>query len=138
MKFRSGGVPRSVEDQEREENERREEDVRRARIEIARANPDWVELEEVDLFRRGPRFLRVLVAASDDAVYTVHGGQVFVTGSTTLIATRDPRETLYWFADRNGGLVFLDRGPETWSELVERREGRLAGNTRRMVAPRRS
>jgi hypothetical protein len=59
------------------------ETLRQARLKVARTNPRWVELEAVDLVRRGPGWL---VSAETDAIFTPYRGVVFVTGATTVIA----------------------------------------------------
>jgi hypothetical protein len=98
---------------------RREQDpadvVRSARIEAARRNQFWTELEEIDLVRRPPGYL---VSASNDEVFWPYRGAVFAAWSAELISGSAP---LWFYVDRDGDLVFLERLPETWSEMVERR-----------------
>lgn len=91
--------------------------IRDARVGAARRNPDWTELAETDLVRRA----RYLVHAETDELFTLHRGTVFATGSTTLIADRFP---MFWYLDRDGDLVCLERVPGTWSERVARQAKR--------------
>jgi hypothetical protein len=101
---------------------RREQDpadvVRSARLEAARRNPLWTELEEVDLVRRPPGYF---VSASTDEVFRRHRGIVFASWSANVVADRAP---LHFYVDAAGDCIFLERFTETWSELVERRARR--------------
>jgi hypothetical protein len=94
--------------------------VRAARRQAARANPRWVELEEVDLVARGRNWL---VSATTDAIYMRHPGVVFQDGSAVLIADL---AALYFYVDRDENVVVLERvtSPATWTEHVERMEKR--------------
>ena len=94
--------------------------IREARVEVARRNHDWTELRETDLVRRA----RYLVHAETDELFKLHRGVVFQTGSSTLIADRFP---MFWYVDREGGLVFLSRVAGTWSEVVAKRARRQVG-----------
>jgi len=76
--------------------------IRERRIEIARRHPDWTEIRETELVRRG----RYLVLAETDEILVAHRGAVFQTGSATLIAERFP---IVWYLDRDGDLVYLER-----------------------------
>lgn len=99
-------------------DERPDEDAIAARrVEVARRNSHWAELCETDLVRRA----RYLVHAETDELFTPHRGYVFATGSSTLIADRFP---MFWYVDRDGELVFLERVQGTWSAIVERRAKR--------------
>ena len=97
----------------RSSSEERPEDaaVRERRVEVARRNTHWTEVEESALVTRG----RVLVHADSDAVYTPYRGVVFATGSTTVIADYT---ALHFYVRDNGELTFLELEPGTWSEHV--------------------
>jgi hypothetical protein len=105
--------------QEVAEKKRRAYDavVRPARLEVARRNPKWTEIEN-DLVPRGRGWL---VSAETDAIYTAVRGVVFAPYSVTVIA--DQAE-LYYYADRDGDLHFLERLPGTWTEHLEKRAAR--------------
>jgi hypothetical protein len=107
-------------DFEAEQRAQHEEAVRNARLEAARRNQRWTELEEVDLVSRQRG---LLVSASTDRVYRRHLGAVFAPGSvSTLIADQ---VELYFYVTANGEVVFLEPAfSETWSEYVTRRERR--------------
>jgi hypothetical protein len=118
-RFRSGGTPRTVEDAELEENERHNEEVRSARIEVARRNPRWTEIPEARLVRRG---LGYLVDAETDLVYTLRRGETFVRGTSN---SGYSDHHLAFCVDLAGEVVMLELdGSATWSERVERRERR--------------
>jgi hypothetical protein len=89
--------------------------VRKARLEVARGNPLWSELEEIDLVRRPPGYL---VSASTDEVFWPYRGAVFAAWSASMISDS---AALHFYVDAGGDLVFLERLPESWSELIERR-----------------
>lgn len=93
------------------------DEIRERRIEIARRHPDWTEIRETDLVRRG----RYFVLADTDEILVAHRGAVFQTGSATLIAERFP---MVWYLDRDGELAFLERSGGTWSEVVAKRTRR--------------
>jgi hypothetical protein len=132
VKFVSGGTPRTVEDDEREEEQRRMQEVRAARVKVARGNGCWTEIPQARLVRRGPGYL---IDEETDLVYTIYRGTVWESGKATAISDRAP---LAFYVTLDDRLVFLESaGSETWSERVERRERRNAGLDRRM-APRRS
>jgi hypothetical protein len=94
-----------------------EDELRQARLEVARRVPGWTELDESALVRRG----RVLVDADTDAVYRPHRGVVFAPHSASLIADQAP---LAFYVDQDGGLRFLERLPGSWSEQVARQARR--------------
>jgi hypothetical protein len=122
-RFKSGGTPRSVEDSEREENERFLEEVRTARVEAARRT-NWKELEEGHLVRRGP--FDWLVHEPSDEVFVIKRGSVFAQGRATIdfVSPDDPSVAFYVTA--RDEIVLLERlnTPRTWTEHVERREQR--------------
>ena len=79
------------------------------RLQLARHNSKWTELEAVDLVERGP----FLVAASDDAVYV------------RFRADPDHNETVpLYFTVTDGRVSLYERQPWTWSEHVERQARR--------------
>lgn len=91
---------------------------RERRIELARRNSRWTEIDD-DLVERG----RLLVSASTDQVFKRYRGDAFETGSATLIAEEFP---MFWYVDRGGDLVLLERLPGAWSEIVAKRAKRQA------------
>ena len=103
----------------------REDAIRAARVEVARRNSKWTEVEESALVSRG----RLLVHADDDTVYKPYRGVVFATGSTTVI----PDYTALHFYVRDGELTFLELEPGTWSEHIAKQ----AEKERRRAMPRR-
>ena len=106
-----------------------EDAIRDARVEVARRNSAWTELEEVDLVRRHRGWL---VSAETDELFTLSRGVVFASGSVTVIADQ---AALYFYVDRAGGdLVFLEKimSPATWTEHLEQQ----AAKERRRAAPK--
>lgn len=95
--------------------------LRAARLDVARRNSQWTELEEVDLVPRGPRN-QWRVSASTDEIYAPHRGAVFQSWSTSVVA--DHAE-LAFYVDRDGDLVFLERKPGTWSDHVAKQARRV-------------
>ena len=85
-----------------------------ARVAAARRNTSWTEIE-ADLVPRDNG--RVLVSASTDAAYTPARGALFETASAKLVADWTP----YSFCVIDGELVVLERMPQTWSQIIERR-----------------
>jgi hypothetical protein len=121
-RFKSGGTPRTFEDAEREENERHNEEVRAARIEVARRN--WTEIDPPErLFRRGFGWL---VDDETDYVFIPRRGTTFETGRASLMTGEGL--DLWFFIDRDSGdVVPLERlGTETWSEIVAKRARKQA------------
>jgi len=102
---------------------RDDELVAEARVEAARKNPDWVEVEEIDLVARKPW----LVHAETDALYTVFRGAIFERGSARPVFNHTV--PLAFYLDRTGDLVFLERRPGTWSEIVAKRTRRARAST---------
>jgi hypothetical protein len=98
------------------QREAHEAKVRAARIEYARRNGRWTEIEN-DLVPRG----RMHVSASTDRVYMPYLGTIFQTGSATAVSDR---AELYFTVDDGGELAFYERQREKWSELVERQARR--------------
>lgn len=94
--------------------------VREARVESARSNQYWRELEEVDLVKRGP----YLVSASTDELFTPHRGAIFDRGKVEF----GERSELYFFVSRQDDVVMLERvtSPASWSEVVRQRASRPA------------
>jgi len=93
------------------------EELRPKRLEVARRQPKWTEIEG-DLVTRGRGWL---VSASTDAIYTPTRGIVFQPYSISVIA--DQAE-LSFYVDEHSDLQFLERLPGTWTEHLERRERR--------------
>ena len=97
-----------------------DEQVRPARLEVARRNPKWIEIEN-DLV---PRARGWLVSAKTDAIYTPVRGVVFAAHSVNVIA--DQAELAY-YVDRDGELHFLERIPGTWTNTSsEKRRSSVA------------
>lgn len=117
-KFVSGGLPRSVEDDEREERERHDQQVRAARVEVARKN--WAEIDPPERLVRRP--LNLLIDEETDLVYRLDRGDRWLTGKATLVSgEQNPR--LAFYVDRvSGHPVVLERVGGTWTEECQRRE----------------
>lgn len=97
-------------------------ELRELRIAAARKQAHWNEIEETTLVRHGPW----LVHADSDAIYKIHRGIVWGSGSASVVAEFI---SLAWFVDRDGQVVFLERMPATWSEIVAKRARRRRGAT---------
>lgn len=100
-------------------------ELREARLRAARANSKWQELEAVDLIPRGFKG-SLLVAASDDSVYKRDNSAAFERGSARIVSG-DLAALHFFVDDATGNLVFLERMPWTWSEMVARKASRRAG-----------
>lgn len=92
--------------------------LREGRVQAARANRHWIELEESALVRRGP----YLVGADSDAVFTFCRGAIFLTGSPRI--EFDENVEHWFYVDVVGEVRVLERHRETWSAIVERRAKR--------------
>jgi hypothetical protein len=104
----------------REEDAPDQTSIRKRRVEVARRNSRWTELEETALVRRA----RYLVHADTDELFTVHRGVVFGSGSASVIADQS---ALYFCVRPDGELVFLERQTgRTWSDIVRRQAKRKA------------
>lgn len=105
--------------------------VRPARLEVARRNSKWTEIEN-DLVPRGRGWL---VSAETDLIYQPVRGVVFARYSVNVIA--DQTE-LSFYVDRDGDLVFLERIRGTWTEHLEKHAARelakAAPKPRRVLA----
>ena len=101
------------------------EALRPKRLEIARSNPKWTEVED-DFVPRGRGWL---VSAGTDLVYQPARGVIFASHSTNVIA--DQTE-LSFYVDDHGDLQFLERLPGTWTQHLEKRAAREL----RKAAPR--
>jgi hypothetical protein len=114
----AAAIEGTTSDQQRNEHERQ---VREARLDLARRQSNWTELAHVGLVRRGP----FLVDGETDQLYIVRRGVVFEPGRATIGYVPD-NTPLAWFVDQAGNIVFLEQpgGPQTWSEIVERRAAR--------------
>jgi hypothetical protein len=89
------------------------DDARARRVESARANHRWTELEEVDLVVRGP----FLVSAATDAVFVPYRGATF--GRSGRIEFAELVEL--YFVVRDGDVTMLERQAQSWSEVLARR-----------------
>ncbi len=95
--------------------------LRPKRQEVARRNPRWHELEEVDLVARGRGWF---VSASTDEIFQPARGTIFAPYSIDVVS--DMAE-LWFYVDRDGELHFLERvrnPATTWSEYVARQARR--------------
>ena len=92
--------------------------LRAARREAARRNPRWVEVEETSLVRRA----MFLVHADTDELWTHYRGTVWEAGSANVIF--NDSIPMWFFVDADGEVVFLERRPGLWSDIVERMERR--------------
>lgn len=110
------GTPDEVAEKQRKANE---EAVRPARLDAARRQPKWTEIEN-DLVPRGYKGTQ-LVSAETDHVYRRYAGPVFQPGTASVIP--DQAE-LYFTVDANHGLTFYEREPGTWSDRVARQARR--------------
>jgi hypothetical protein len=108
----------SIGRQEREPSP--DDELRRVKVENARKNTRWVELEEVDLVRRGPYF----VSATTDALFVLYRGASF--GRSGRIEFAETVELYYFVRDGDVTLVERVTSPASWSEVVERRAKRQA------------
>jgi hypothetical protein len=97
--------------------------LRELRIDAARRNRHWTELEESVLVRRGPW----LVHADTDELLSRYRGMIFASGSPTI--TFNEQVEMLWYVDRAGEIQFLERSraPSTWSEVVARQARRRSG-----------
>jgi hypothetical protein len=94
-----------------------EDEIRDRRVEVARRNSKWTEIEEPSaLVRRGRLYI---VHADTDEVFKPYRGVVFATGSATVIAD----QTALYFYVRDEELTFLELEPGTWSDRVAKRAG---------------
>ena len=96
-----------------------DEELREARVQAARRNSRWGELDPVDLVER--RGGRVLVSAETDHVYTPYRGALWATGSATPISDFT---ALYFTVSTDGELSFYEQQAGTWSERVARQARR--------------
>jgi hypothetical protein len=97
-----------------------QDEIRDRRVELARRNSHWTELAETELVRRG----RVLVSAESDEIFSFYRGMVFEPGSAAVAFNESV--PLYFYVDRAGEIVFLERQRGTWSEIVAKRARRRA------------
>ena len=96
-----------------------EDAAREKRVEAARRNPVWREVEEAVLVPRE----RWLVHAETNETFTRFAAQVWARG-TAVIAQND-RVPLTFFVDQQQGEVhFLERQAASWSEIFAKRTRR--------------
>jgi hypothetical protein len=93
--------------------------VRKARLEVARGRNNWEEIPETRLVRRG----RFLVDGETDLTYTLRRGVVFEPGRASIGYVTDQMPMTYFVTER-GEIQFLEPGPCTWTEMVERKARR--------------
>lgn len=116
----------TLEDHEAADKAALAEQIRQARLAVARRTSRWTEIED-DFVPRGRKGYW-LVSASTDHVYTRVRGTVFPTGSAAPLADVS---ALYFTVDANGELAFYEREPWTWSEHIAKQ----AAKERRRNAP---
>lgn len=97
------------------------EQVRQARLEMARGRANWTEIPESRLVTRG----KLLVDADTDATYTLRGGVVFEPGRASIGYVTDQTPMSFYVTER-GDIQFLEAGPHTWSEIMTRKARRGA------------
>jgi hypothetical protein len=95
-----------------------QEQLRAARREAARANAYWQELEEPALVRRAMFF----VHAADDTIWSFYRGTVWDPGSANVVF--NDRLPMWFYVDAHGDVVFLERRPGLWSDIVARQAQR--------------
>jgi hypothetical protein len=110
------GTPAEVAEKKRRAHE---EELRPARLEVARRNSRWTEIE-ADFVARG-RNGYWLVSVSSDHVYTRACGEVFQSGSVAAVSDFAP---LFFTVDADGDLTFYEREPWTWTEHLEQQAKR--------------
>lgn len=86
---------------------------RRVRIDSARRNEQWTELEEAALVKRGPW----LVHVETDELYTRYRAPTFHRSARIEFGAD---KALHFFVDQAGDVVVLERSqqPRTWSEVA--------------------
>jgi hypothetical protein len=94
-----------------------QEQLRAARREAARANVRWQEVEETSLVRRA----MFLVHADDDTLWSFYRGTIW-DGSANVIFNADL--PMWFYVDADGDVVFLERRPGLWSDIVARQARR--------------
>lgn len=112
---------RNMEDEDRIKLERLEEEVRQARIKVARSTTErWTEIAD-DLVEQG----KLLVSASSDLVYVRARGLVFTPGSVSIV---DEVRPLSFVVRSDGEIEFFEKyGKETWSAREARHAARKGG-----------
>lgn len=89
--------------------------IRECRVELAQRNSHWSELQETDLVRRG----RLLVHAQSDQVFSFYRGLVFDPSFASI--SFNETVPMWFYVDRAGEVVFLERKSWTWTERLEKR-----------------
>ena len=107
------GVPRQRADAPLDE-------VRAKRLENARKTRNWTEIPQTSLVPRGRHYL---VHAETDELFTLRGGEVFEPGKASIGYIGDGWE-MHYFVDQAGEVVFLERQPGLWSDIVARQARR--------------
>lgn len=97
----------------------RADQIRVARIEAARRNTKWTEIDG-PLIRRGPWWVDV----ESDRLFTLYRGPVFETGCAS-IAFADAAPLVFTVDGDTLTLFEPVTSPPSWSEVVERRARRL-------------
>lgn len=99
---------------------KKREQLREARLNAARNQPNWREVSPAArLIPRGPARFGWLCDAADDSLWRVTRGATFQPGSAVVVATHT---AVTFYVDTNGDVVALEPAPiKTWSEVVRRR-----------------
>ena len=93
------------------------DEFRAARLDAARRNPAWTEIDPPVVRERW------LVDATTDRLYRLCRGDVFSPGSAAIIT---PETALAFYVDDDGAVVLLERvsSPSTWTEYLEKHSRR--------------
>ena len=110
---------RNLEDVASDERAAEREQIKRARLEVARRKSEWTEIPQTNLVRRGPHFL---VDAESDQVYTLRNGSVFDPASASICYVT-PETRLAFYVTEADEIAFMEAAGRTWTSIVERRAG---------------
>lgn len=97
----------------------REQQLREARVQAARRNNRWQELDPVDLVERLGG--RIVVSAETDRCFQSYRGALWQSGTATAIPDFSP---LFYVVHDGDRLEFFEQMPDTWTARVERTERR--------------
>jgi hypothetical protein len=120
--MRIGTLFRTVEQDQEDEVAAIREQVRAARLEVVRKNHRWTEVAETSLVKRGP----FLVLAETDELFQLRRGMIFEPARAAIGYVSEDTE-IHYFVDRAGEIVFLERRPGVWSDIVAKKARRAVG-----------
>jgi hypothetical protein len=83
--------------------ERKRKRVRDARVDAARSNANWIEVEE-KFVRRPPN---LLVQSDTGQTFRIYRGEVFAYGSAT-VAFVSERSTMWFYVREDGEVQFVE------------------------------